>query len=52
MLAGLMDQADIFALALVAELAEHLARQNIGKADDGVERGPQLVTDGGKEPGF
>ena len=47
--AGLADQPDIFALAVVFELAEIFAGQNVGKAEDGVERRAQLVADGGQE---
>jgi hypothetical protein len=49
MTAGIAHQADIFALALIGELAEILAEQDIGEAENGVQRRAQLMADGGEE---
>ena len=42
---GLVDQADIFALAVVFQLAEIFAREDIGKTENGIERGAQFMAD-------
>ena len=47
-LAGAPDVAEVLLLTLV-ELAEHPVQQHLGEADDGVERGAQLVRHAGQE---
>lgn len=47
--AGLVNEARIFALLLIGELPAHFMRQHIGKADDRIEWRPQLMADGGKQ---
>src|SRR5262245_65652231 len=49
MLAAFMDEPGIFAVAGFAELAEHLATENVGKADNRVQRRAQLMTHIGEE---
>ena len=49
MRARLVDQRDVFALAVVLQLAEILAGKDVGKAEDGVQRRAQLVADGRQE---
>ena len=49
MRARLADQANIFALTVVFQLAEIFAAENIRKAENGVERRAQLMADGGQK---
>ncbi len=49
MLAGEVDVAEIAPVAVAADRAEALLHHHFGKADDGVERRPDLVADLGEE---
>jgi len=46
-----IDVLQVFLLLLV-QLAEHAVRQDLGEADDGVERRPQLMRHVGEELGL
>ena len=47
-----MDEPGIFAVARLAELAEQLATENVGKADHRVQRRAQLMAHIGEELGL
>ena len=47
-----VDVDGVLAVALVSQLAEHLVADDLGKTDDGVQRGPQLVADHGQKLGL
>ena len=50
--AGVMDVAEIFAVALVADRAEALLDHHFREADDGVQRRADFVADLGEEVGL
>ncbi len=52
MLGAVEDVTDIFAILRAAERAEELLAHDLREADDGVERGAQLVADIGEEVRF
>ncbi len=52
MLAAVVNDAAVFGLARFARFQQQLAMEQLREADDGVERRPQLVTDGGDERGL
>ena len=49
---AVVNIGDIGAICRVRELTEHLALHHLGETDDRVQRGAQLVADGGEEGGF
>src|SRR5690606_34832845 len=49
MAARLPDQLHILALALVGEFARHVLGEDVGEADDRVQRRAQLVAYGGEK---
>src|SRR6185312_10859789 len=48
----IVDVADIFEMALVLDRPQHLLLDDVGEADDGIERSPQLVAHVGEEVGL
>jgi hypothetical protein len=48
-LAALVDVGAVFAILVCAERAEHPGRHDFGEADNGIERGAQLVAHIGEE---
>src|SRR5512132_2289405 len=52
MAAGGMNIPEVFAVTFVADRTEAFIGHNLGKADDGIERGPDLVADPRKKIGL
>src|SRR3546814_17666537 len=52
MLAALMDVRRVFAIMRRAERSQQLIPHDFGKADDGIERCPELMAHVGEKRGF